>query len=100
MNLANFPWYLLLAVSLTALTFLILWSISEVSQDRQADLILELAAALEDAEDDLATSRLTEHIAVNEADLLRLELEQTRNRITPATVIDMTTHPAGKASRR
>lgn len=89
MNWAYIPWTALAAACMLAVTFLVLWSIAEIRVDRQADLIDDLADAVEECEDDLQAERMRsdearEEIGVRDREIRRLN----------ALITSITNHPS------
>lgn len=89
MNWGYVPWTALAATCMIAVTFLVLWSIAEVRGDRQADLIDDLADAVDECEDDLQVERMRldearEEIGVRDREIRRLN----------ALITSITNHPS------
>lgn len=102
-GLAYFPWIALAGACLTAVTFLVMWSIAEMRLDREADTVHYLTSALEECEHELVQERAAlDRIAAalnDENDKLVRELAAAKrevNRLQHNTVVVTDNAIAGK----
>lgn len=95
-GLGYFPWIALAGACLTAVTFLIMWSIAEMRLDKEAETVHYLTNALEECEHELVQERAAlDHIAHTlntENDKLVRELaaaKRENNRLQRASVVHL-----------